>query len=456
VRCTIEYCKLIVVLNDNFCFFFLAARAQRSSFSGYYYPPDFFSCLEETFDAENGCYDNAYIGQITPTIIDELVKHYMENVIDIQYLLGDKKNLHEMIFQTLSSHDNTREAVKLLASVHHRRFIRTVALDWETDNRLTELRTRLTSAPPTANDAMAALHIVSLYLFDGGRGAWSDFLNIAAHFVDTVLYNPHYSGPADALLNCNPTVAFVIKTAIWFDVIASITTQSRPHFAAKINEMFYPSQDAYYSSPQFSMMSPMGCENNVLWALSQTSELSCWKREQERKGSLSVPELVKKAKAIEVGLNCQVISIALSNDDNTDISRRLTSEIFHKSTQLFLQSVVSGDHPNVLDLKNSVEETIKVIRKLLNNEVTSTIFRSVVRSTVFAFYICGALTDNETHRNTLLRILGEESGDDGGVGNCSSIRTLLGDIWRNRTKNSSRPVDWRGKLKDGNSQILLV
>jgi C6 transcription factor Pro1 len=441
----------------------LAAPAIASSFSPLYhleFPHEYFA-VEEL--------DSLYGMLKSPTVfmpqhyVDELVTHYMKDVINIQYILADY-DIPKIIFESITRHEHSKNAVKLLASIHAKRFRRpdTPVLqvyDPDTNERLSSLRTLLNQQHDLiTEDAMAALHVVSSILFDGGRGAWKDWLHVANCYVDNLFARFH--GPADALLNCHANEAFVVKTAIWFDVLASVTTQRSPHFLEAIRAMFDPNRsgicDASLTPPQYSMMSPMGCENHVVWALAETSELSVWKREQSRAGSLSIPELVHKASFIEAYLSPAVAYTELPTGTR-ECSRYLASDIFRASARLYLRSVVSGDYPDVPEIRESVEDTLQCIQRIPPGETgQSTIARSVVRSTVFSFFICGALAE-ESQRHIILERVEREICES--LGNCSSIRTLLTKLWEERPQHPTRrgsnpPVEWRGLLKD--SQMLLV
>ena len=399
---------------------------------------------------------------MTPQFVDEQVRHYMEDVVNIQYILADSE-IRRIIFDSVAQRESSEHAVKLLAYVHSRRFRQpdTSILrvcDMETHERMTHLRTLLSQQDLITEDAMAALHVVSSILFDGGQGAWKEWLHVANTYVDNLF--SRYHGPADALLNCDAKDAFVVKTAMWFDVLASVTTQRSPHFLEAIRAMFDPNRSgicdaASLTPPQYSMMSPMGCENHVVWALAETSELSVWKREHSRAGSLSVPELVHKASFIETYLTPPAMMTDLPYDERA-CSRQLASEIFRASARLYLRSVVSGDYPDVPEIKDSVTDTLEAIRRIPINTYGTTIARSVVRSTVFSFFICGALAE-ESQRDIIKQQLEREMCER--VGNCSSIQSLLNRLWDGRPRNLNRrgpnpPVEWRELLKV--SDMLLV
>jgi hypothetical protein len=401
--------------------------------------------------------------------VNDLVEHYMKNVIDIQYLLADYQ-IAGIIFESVERHRHSRNAVMLLASVHAKRFRHPTqpvleSNDPDTQERLSALGMLLGRHDSLiTEDAMAALHMVSSILFDGGQGGWKDWLQVANNYVDN-LFAMSLS-PANALLDSNAKDAFVVKTAIWFDVLASVTTHKRPHFLEAIRAMFDPNRSGIFDTagtpPQYSMMSPMGCENHVVWALAETSELSCWKQDQICAGSLSVPDLVIKASYIDAYLAPPAIYPELPQGDR-ECSRHLASEIFRASARLYLRSVVSGDHPAVWDIRESVKDTLHCIGRIPVDAFSdrSTIARSVVRSTVFSFFICGALATEESQRDTIRKILEREKGES--VGNCSSIHSLLDALWQERSQYtvrrglppvSSPPVEWRKKLKK--SRILLV
>jgi hypothetical protein len=441
----------------------LAAPAITSSFSPLYtfndYGNDDFLSVEDQYGYGMFKLPTLFM---PPNLVDELIGHYMNDVIGIQYLLADY-GISKIIFETVSEHEHSRNAVKLLASVHAKRFRQpdTPVLqgcDRDTHERLSRLQNLLNQHDFSTEDAMAALHMVSSILFDGGRGAWKDWLHVANSHVDNLF--ARYHGPADALLNCHEKDAFVVKTAIWFDVLASVTTQKSPHFLEAIRAMFDPNRsgicNASLTPPQYSMMSPMGCENHVVWALAETSELSVWKRNQCRAGSLSVPELVHKASFIEAYLAPPATYAPLPSDAR-ECGRYLASDIFRASARLYLRSVVSGDYPDVPDIKDSVADTLQSIQRIpMNAFDPSNISRTVVRSTVFSFFICGALSE-ESQRHTVVEQLERETCES--VGNCSSIRTLLNNLWKDRPRHPTRrgpnpPVEWRQLL--GKEQMLLV
>jgi len=404
-------------------------------------------------------------------LVDESVRKYVLRIAEIQYLLGDKAFLPELIWQSCQQNTVSQRALKLLTSIYYRRQQHPrerVLGDSEMHAELRSLLDELGKGRfDNPDDAIAALHGVSMFLFDGGHGAWLSFLKLATEYVKKVLHSQTYSNPKDALLWANVKDAFIVKTAIWFDVLASITTCRVPHFLEEIRAMFDPSASgihdvAFDRSPQCSMMSPMGCENRVVWAIAEVSALAVWKDTERLKRRLNIGELVRRAAHIDGFLDHRpfesMLDASASQDDrDLEHTRYLASEIFRCTARLFLATVKNDDNPQVQEIQDAVDNIIVAFRNLFISGLdVFNVSRSVVRSTVFGIYLCGAMTMNKAYRNELLLLLDRESnGRNGeGVGNCASIRKMLEELWKLVGANPSRSVPWRQILS--REEILLV
>jgi len=441
--------------------------ALRSLFSArnLYHIPDSDWGLDDEYDFINQhsrgipTLPAVYPSNLVPQeVVNISLREYVNNVVKIQYLLGDNTVLPTMIWEAIKVHEESREAVNLLSQIYSKRRQdpdRQVLGDIPFKTRVEGLQATLTATgrfASSADDAMAALHLVSVFLFDGGQGSWNVFLSVASAYVLALLENPRYHrNYAAALQACGPKDEFIVKTTIWFDVLGSITTQEQPRLLSAIRELFDPNRSHVGSSPTYSMMTPMGCENVVVWALAEASSLSCWKRSHKRRGTLSRRELVHKAEEIEIHLEPRAPQPRPENPDSEDWSRLLASRIFRSSTKLFLQSIINDDHPRVPELRRCVRETFDCIVHFPSPESNNK--PAIVRSTVFGIFLCGCLTDDMTQRRLLSLHLQQESGADG-VGNTSTVLQLLDQIWATRKKSPKSSVPWREQLKE--AQILLV
>lgn len=434
--------------------------------------------------------------------IDDLVRHYVQNVIGIEYLLADKATLHHLSAQLiqLTAAGNpsvVSDAVRLLAAVHRNRSrgepsnatltrllldgpptspggtVRSAMEDPALKNQYRALQPLLLKDQHiSTGEAFAALQIISAFLFDGGTGyRWHRWLHLACQYADGVLNDKRWTGPAEALVRADETVGFVVKTTMWFDVLASITLGKAPHFINVFRTIFGPGssgdeQGQRMVPRQLSMMAVMGCENAIVWALAEVSALAQWKTEQLARGTLSVPELVRKGAAVEKHLTP---APAAFFTDDLAMYRQYSSEIFRASTSVYLHSVVSGDYPAVGEIRRGVREMIECLEEIpgmdggtgTGKQVEGAkggpafIFsRSVIRMTVFSIFICGCLTDDAKQRNVLLTRLRQQQTLEK-IGNCDGITDLLEEVWRKRDRGPAwAEVPWREALSK--AEMLLV
>ncbi|KAJ6507911.1 fungal-specific transcription factor domain-containing protein [Mycena vitilis] len=395
--------------------------------------------------------------------IDELVTHYLRDVMVLQYLLSDTNQIHSILFPTVTTPGAAQDAAQLLAAIHKKhstyRSHSLVALqDEELKYRYNELMQVLQKPHRNEDDALAAIHTISSVLFDGGRGPWQDWLAVSYEYAHSIFVD---RDPRDTLQNCGETTRFIIKTAIWFDVLAAATTQEAPRFLRYIRELFSPEVSAVYDptlppSPELSMLSVMGCENHIVWALAEASALAVWKKQQQKRGCLSIPELVSRADNLDkLYLVPSTPPLYPGGQTDTELARDLSSNIFRAATRVYVRSIVSGDFPHVPEIVEAIDETMAYVRK--SAEHSQKVYSSVVRSTVFAFFICGALTSRRDLQQEVIAALclkGEDASLST-VGNIAPIRKLLEKIWRDReNKSQYAAVPWRETLREAN--MLLV
>lgn len=396
----------------------------------------------------------------------ELVLHYLEHVLPIQYLLADS-NISDFMFKLIQTSSSARDAACVLSALHLH-CIRYPPPSPSTDMTVIYRRIEgalLSDRPErktiTEGDAMAGLLIVSTFLFSGGRGAWDVYLEIASQYVRNMLSNPRFYGPEDVLKSCSESTRFIIKTTMWFDVLASVTTLQVPRFLETYRMLFGRAgayiDDPVSSSPEISMLPVMGCENQIVLAIAEISNLAHWKEMQRRRGCLSVPQLVERGLEIESKYLSGVTSAFTHHAMNAaelEIGqrRRLTNDIFRASARVYLHTVLSGDYPSCPEIVTGVAETIECLRRVpVDMPVVS---RSVVRSVVFGICICGCLTDDHRQRSFLLKMLETQQGDS--VGNISEVRALMEQVWARRENSQGRPVNWRDVMRESQRDFLLL
>ncbi|KAE9389319.1 hypothetical protein BT96DRAFT_406784 [Gymnopus androsaceus JB14] len=358
-------------------------------------------------------------------VLDELANHYVTTVAALQYYqLADQVTVFKILFDAVEKEGFARHTARLLASVHIQRSQTPgtpVLGDVSVRERYDELLSIFSFAKQRFDDddALGALNIISMFLFDGGHGDWERWLQVASIYSNSILGDrSRFHGYRDALMNCSDKERFIIKTTFWFDVLASVTTMSSPNFVNVIDNLYNPSNqsgvyDVSEDSDSLSMLSVMGCENRIVWALAKTSQLYVWKQAREKEDGLSFIELSRRAADIESFLTPPNPPLASCTDDNVALA--LASEVFCTSIVVYLRTIVSGDRPRVPDISKAVADAIASLEKVCT--APESVRHVVVRSTIFAVFICAALTTNANKRSFLLRQL----EDQGSVGSCCSI-----------------------------------
>ncbi|KAA1467751.1 hypothetical protein DENSPDRAFT_769670 [Dentipellis sp. KUC8613] len=403
------------------------------------------------------------------------VRYYLDHVLMRQYLLADQ-SISEFIVRTIQSSTTACDAVCLLASLHQQslslgqpmdaRLLVPQDSDTATYERICNALVQRTSY--TEEEALTGLLVVSAFLFRGGRGAWSQFLTIASDWVDATLQNCRDVG--EFLLTCTESQRFIIKTTFWFDILAATTRMQPPRFLIYYR-LLWGRQSAHIDGspphPHLSMLTVMGCANATALAIAEIAALACWKERHTRAGTLSVPSLVERGRAIETqylaAYESPVQPMAPYDvplpyaQDEIGVRRRLTSNIFRAAAKVYLHNVLSGDHPGCPEIKEGVAETIQCLKSV--PAAKSSLSSSVLRSVVFGVCLCGCLTDDWEEQQFILRRLEDEKRESA-VGNSEEARKVMERVWERR-RTTGGPVSWREVMLElggelGGESLLLV
>ncbi|KAI0671469.1 fungal-specific transcription factor domain-containing protein [Trametes maxima] len=393
-------------------------------------------------------------GLAIPGEDNHLVHHYLANVLPIQYLLADS-SIRDFMINLIQTSAEARNAACVLSALH----LRTLSYRPQSpdpDAIFNKVQMVLQKSVHNEGEAMAGLHIVSSFLFTGGRGPWDLWLEVACRYVQNILNDTRYYGPEHALKSCSESTRFIIKTTMWFDVLASVTTRTVPRFLETYRTLFSGAYigDPSTSAPEISMLPVMGCENKIVLAIAEISNLAYWKSSQIRRGTLSIPELVHRGADIEERLLGPSSPQPLANE--VAQRRRLTNDIFRASAKVYLHTVLSGDYPPCPEIMAAVTETVDALRRVPLD--APSVHRSVVRSVVFGICLGGCLTDDQRQRRFLLQMLEVQQRES--VGNVGEVRQLMEEVWTRRdnarTPSHYHPVDWRAVMSESGNDLLLL
>ncbi|PIL35355.1 hypothetical protein GSI_02081 [Ganoderma sinense ZZ0214-1] len=430
------------------------------------------------------------VSLVVPTDQSALINHYLHSVLPIQYLLADS-SIKNFMFRIIQSSQAAMDAACLLATLHMHYMYQAPTESNAVNTIFRRIQGHLSDRRSyNEGDAMAGLHIVSSFLFSGGRGGWEAWLDIASQYVLTILNDPDVYGPEEALRRCSESTRFIIKTTMWFDVLASVTTQQVPRFLEYYRLLF---NGAYIDDPlggsEISMLPVMGCENKIVLAIAEISNLAHWKEGCLRRGALSIPDLVHRGAVIEEqllapasphnplaplqpgmygphALHSHMRAMGGGGgpgggggggDEAQDVMwrRRLTNNIFRASAKVYLHTVLSGDYPACPEIVGAVTETIGALHDVPEQP---SVHRSVVRSVVFGICLSGCLTDDRAQRAFLLKMLERQQQES--VGNIREVARLMQQVWQRRDRDREQgrytSVDWRAVMRDSHNDLLLL
>lgn len=258
--------------------------------------------------------------------------------------------------------------------------------------------------------------------------------------------------PSHDAVACN----FLVGTVIWFNIICSASTDSQRHLLDDIS---------YLSSHNIQLDKIMGCENWVMILIFRISSLSAWKSTQQKEGCLSLRDLAARGADIERELNeglvmneekigqpifkpasslCQRLGVPQSK------TNFVLTRIFACAALTYLHTTISGPHPNLPEIKDSVEKSFAAFH-LLPTPV-------LLRNLVWPFTVTGCLAGKEREQFFEMAMETVKTEGEGCPGNLWKAWDVVQECWRLREaqEDSSKGVDWVNAMDSLGYRVLLV
>ncbi|KAG9048096.1 hypothetical protein FS837_000802 [Tulasnella sp. UAMH 9824] len=168
----------------------------------------------------------------------------------------------------------------------------------------------------TAVEAIASLHLLSFWLFCGGGGDWASALGMAGDWLMQTEVMKDGADPVEVFEKWPPVQRFAAQAILWFDILGSCSLQQSPRFMKLYSKMSDRNQRLNMASsigqpsilfgqrklagnPSELMNQVMGCEDDIMFALAKIADLAAWKEQQVKAQTLSVLELVERARVID-------------------------------------------------------------------------------------------------------------------------------------------------------------
>lgn len=484
-------------------------------------------------------------------INDFYVKRYFDHVLGIQYRLADQQTLPYLMASLSQASPAVRSSIALLSVLHTQAqaFVNGVRGITSTPASPNIGRRRsLTPVPPPPaapikaaqamydqlyaqtrrllgeaqfqkgrfdeGDAMACLHVVSAFLFSGGRGVWDEFLGMAGDWVHMTILEAGGS-PLAALLSMSPMGRFIFRTTMWMDIFSGVSVCRAPRFLGYYRRLFHPNMRAAFATglsgslgagfgfgdgmEDTGMDRVMGCPNEVILAFAEVAHLESFRALAQEsnadKASAEMLDLTVRTmgKDIEVLIpEANVGPAALPWDRFVEIKensnmdekfvdedrRSKVAEVFRQAARVYLHSVIEGCDPQIPVIRQAVEASIYALTVstyyLVRSRGPLTIshfFQALQsspldRALIFPLTITGCLALTQAEVDFCHGRLASVGSDAESFGNCLQARQLIDAVWAKRTLSGltlegvpriSRGVSWRVVMRElGEDPLLLV
>ncbi|KAH7882655.1 fungal-specific transcription factor domain-containing protein [Phlebopus sp. FC_14] len=368
--------------------------------------------------------------------------YYLDNILCQQFPHVDPP-LIPMITNLIRRSEVARECACMLANIVRQRTCPGGLEPVEPEN-LSQWRETLHRTPPlTEGDAFGALCMMSCALLSGGKGQWQTFLDAACEFCLSFFQSPAPGHINATFRQCSEDLLFVVKTTIWFDILGSVTLVRAPRMLDIIRVLMaaHGSSSGDESTAllgKYSMLSVIGCENDVILCLAEVAFLAHWKAIHDAAGNLDIVELVERGQKIEQALNGPALSESRAEPTKPQTKSHLTTEILRASAYLYLHSVISGDRPRCTRIIKAVDETVARVKE------ADTIYVGT-----FTLLMSACLANNLDHRTYLLERLRKQQA--GSAVKSPAIWPLLRESWQETSDGS---VDWRRTMRDADIPLI--
>lgn len=259
------------------------------------------------------------------------------------------------------------------------------------------------------------------------------------------------TGPDDVKKNAIDTV---VTAFVALDILSSASTRSPSLLRADHKH--------WLSNRSVKMHHVIGCDVSVMLLISQISGLEEWKKGCEVRGRLSIMELSSRTGCIETLLE-DIISANLLKaqaaipslkvryptgipaPDTSELNNRLFSTVFALAAITYLHVVVSGAHPELNEIQQSVSRTILLMKSLPDPRLLSYV--------VWPFCITGCLAAKELENE--LRGLAKSAGvSKMGLGGLWKSLKIMEDCWKARDQNKGSQ-DWTAAMSRLGDKVLL-
>lgn len=240
----------------------------------------------------------------------------------------------------------------------------------------------------------------------------------------------------------------IFGTFVALDILSSASTRSPSLLRV---------DQRWLSDRNIKMHHLIGVDTSIMLLISQISTLEEWSRDCKAKRSLSIKELSSRASSIEmaledfIGRNSLELQVAVPTlkmrsrtvipvPATSKLNSQVVSSAFALSAITYLHTVVSGAHPGLNEIQQSVFRTMTVLGNLPDP--------ALLHYMVWPFCVTGCLASKEIQGE--LRELARSAGvsETGSRGLWKALQ-IIEDCWNGESQ------DWAAAMLRLGDKVLL-
>jgi len=245
----------------------------------------------------------------------------------------------------------------------------------------------------------------------------------------------------------NSAISFLLGSFISIDIISCASIRSSPFLKLDHNLLL--------ERGSIHLEDLIGCQNWVIILISEISLLDTWKKEAEKTQKLSIGELAKRGRQIEQRLREKLAdientpSIRASSGNLSEMLSASTcteiTKIFALSAITYLHVVISGAHPELPEIIESVSKTIIALQHLSDPKL--------LRNLIWPFCISGCLALEEQYA-TFRDFISAARVTQSTFGTCFEAFKIIEECWEMR-KACLYNCDWVSAMNKRGHYVLL-
>lgn len=259
----------------------------------------------------------------------------------------------------------------------------------------------------------------------------------------------------DALPN-DPALSFFISAIIWFDILACISTRSRPHLADHHKQLLSSN-----GGDKIQLHKLMGCQNWVMVIIAEMAQLAAFQNENGKGNSdnqhmsISAKQIQSRLKDRHARVQKEIRELreeysGCPPHHLTDVYWQyeilVVTHIFACAAVIYLQTIVTA-HPIAFHIDEPLQDTITALRMMPDPRM----IRGMIWPLCVAGCMASSFVDQDFFRKTI------ESGitDSRTFGNSGKALAILEKSW-DLQKREGQLIDCSTSIEKLGVCVLLV